>query len=67
MDSGGLFLPASLASALPHFSLPEPFSLSLSISVGRCLSSVLHTLNYISVPAIRYHVPPPNYKAHADL
>lgn len=43
MDSGGLFLPASLASALPHFSfadvpavhkasyvsLPEPFSLSL--------------------------------------
>lgn len=37
------------------------------ISVGRCLSSVLHPLNYISVPAIRYHVPPPNYKAHAGL
>lgn len=36
---------------------------AIGISVGRCLSSVHHTLNYISVPAIRYHVPPPNYKA----
>lgn len=55
-----------MSSYLSHSTSASGSSISdcaLGISVRRCLASVHHTLNYISVPAIRYHVPPPNYKA----